>query len=520
MSFGNKLPRVSIRVLLLGANALTLLTPVFLFFGMRAYDVVLMRDTEEKLAAEAVVIGEVFREALSREGQEAGSIAPPGQESTVAPWEPQLGLRSHVGEPLAAPPMSNVPASPRSLAAGAVVQPILRRARTFNLSGARVLDVHGTVLASSDGRDVGASLTNAPEVRAAIAGRYGVATRRREQLGPAPTLGSLSRQGRVHVFVAVPIFSQGQVVGVVRMARTSVTTLEHLWKNRRGFLAFVALCAVCMIVLSLGTYRAVVGPVRAVTRKALAVAQGQDPQSVEAPAWSPSEVEELSRALENMKEQLRARADYVAEFAANATHELRTPLTAIGGATELLLENGAQMTEAQRERFLQNIQSDVARMGRLVGRLLTLARIDNPAGRTGAAATTEMPAFFEQLRHRYPTVHFDVEDAPSSVPYEEEHLRSAVINLLENACRHGQQVRLSATRTREATPRLQVEVEDDGPGIGEAHEHRIFERFYTTERDRGGNGLGLAIVKAVADSGGGRLSFRREPGRTIFTLVL
>ncbi len=514
-----RMPRVSIRFLLLCTSALTLLAPVFLLIGLRAYNVVLMRDTEDKLTAEAVVIGESYREALRQEGIDPGRIAPPGGELTVAPWEPRITRNTPVGEPLAAPPIAHIASDAALLRAGARVQPMLRRARTFNLSGARVLDGNGTVIASSDGRDVGASLMNAPEVRSAVAGTYGVAARRREIPGPAPSLGSLSRQGRVHVFVAIPVFSDGQVVGVVRMARTSVTTLEHLWKNRRGLLAFVALCALCIVALSLAAYRAVVGPVVRVTQKATAIARGENEGAIAAPGWAPSEVVDLTLALDQMRDQLRARGDYVAEFAASAAHELRTPLTAIGGATELLRESAAEMSDAQRNKFLSNIQADVQRMNRLVGRLLTLAKLDNP--RAGeVTALTELANFFDDLKHRYPAVVFTIHSHPSSLAYDEEHLRSAIVNLLENALRHGQHVSANVAMAGTTSTRIKVDVIDDGPGIPKAHQPRILERFYTTERDRGGNGLGLSIVRAVAESQGGSLHFTSEPQHTVFTLIL
>ncbi len=519
MSIAARFPRVSIRFLLLGTSALTLAAPAFLLVGLRAYNVVLMRDTEDKLSAEAVVIGESYREALRAEGVDPGVIAPPGSESTVAPWEPRISRQTPVGEPLAAPPMAHTASDPIVLRAGARVQPMLRRARIFNLSGARVVDANGAVVASSDGRDVGASLMNAPEVRSAVAGEYGVAARRREIPGPAPSLGSLSRQGRVHVFVAIPVFENGRVVGVVRMARTSVTTLEHLWKNRRGFLAFVALCALCMILFSLAAYRAVVGPVVRVTRKATAIARGETQGAIAASGWAPAEVVDLTRALDQMREQLRARGDYVAEFAASAAHELRTPLTAIGGATELLRDSGAAMSEERRNKFLGNIQADVQRMNRLVGRLLTLARLDNPRA-SDESASTDLAAFIDDLRGRYPSVVFELGATPRLLPYDEEHLRSAVINLVENALRHGTHVTLQASEAEPGSARVRIQVVDDGPGIADAHKARIMDRFYTTERDRGGNGLGLAIVKAVAESQGGSLQFTSTTGNTVFTLLL
>ena len=68
--------------------------------------------------------------------------------------------------------------------------------------------------------------------------------------------------------------------------------------------------------------------------------------------------------------------------------------------------------------------------------------------------------------------------------------------------------------------RLRVRVRDRGDGISAGNRARVFDRFFTTERDQGGTGLGLAIVRAVADTRGGHVDFDTGPGGTTFTLVV
>jgi signal transduction histidine kinase len=100
-----------------------------------------------------------------------------------------------------------------------------------------------------------------------------------------------------------------------------------------------------------------------------------------------------------------------------------------------------------------------------------------------------------------------------------EHLRSAVVNLLENALRHGagKPVQVRVLRDRD---RLRIEVQDQGTGISVANQSRLFQRFFTTNRDSGGTGLGLAIARAVAERSGGEVSFVTGPSGTTFTLLL
>ena len=78
----------------------------------------------------------------------------------------------------------------------------------------------------------------------------------------------------------------------------------------------------------------------------------------------------------------------------------------------------------------------------------------------------------------------------------------------------------SLLRASSEAGRLRIDVSDHGPGISEANQKRLFQRFFTTERDQGGTGLGLAIIKAIANARGGRVAVQSSPAGTTFTVVL
>jgi len=487
--------------------------------GLQVYDVVLMRETEERLISQAVVYAEVWREAWAKEaGVKIGSFKPPNRRGTYFPWEPQIDLSIAIQKPV----ITNLPVcKPQSSAvhrAASSIEPALVRAQIFNLSGTRIIDADGCVVASSQLQavDTGLRMSELTEVRQALIGHYGVSARRRRLQQPLPPLDSLSRRGRVQIFVAIPVFVDNHVIGVVRMARTSVSTLEYLFKNRRGLLVFLGVVVSLMFTMSMLSYRAIARPVRAIADRARAIAQGKPRQPLTAHGFVPREIDELSQILDQMTDQLTARADYVTQFTADATHELRTPIAAISGASELLKDSWEVMTEQQRMRFISNIEADAKRMERLVARLLTLARIENPPSLT-AGQTTNVLNLFDVLAAYYQGVAFVLQNPPAQVAIEEEHLESAVRNLIENALRYGKHVTVIVGHFES---RLLVEVKDDGHGIPKEHIARIFERFYTTTRDQGGSGLGLAIVKAVVDNYHGSIDVESSPGETAFRLVL
>ncbi|HMI91490.1 MAG TPA: HAMP domain-containing sensor histidine kinase [Polyangiales bacterium] len=518
--------RPSIRTLLLGANAVVVLLPLLAVAGLRVYDIYLLRQTERQLLAESVVIGEAFREAWQRAGGGGGAASsavanyrPPGHsQQPYLPIEPLIDLGVRV-LPAQSPALRGCAngGQARARAAGASIEPLMQRAQTFNLSALRVLDPDGCVVATTRS-ETGLDMHALPEVQGALRGRYTAVARERISDEPPPPFGDIRRRGGVRVFSALPVFSDGQVIAVVRASRTGLDALTTLWANRRGLLLSGLALALLSIAVGLTFSAAIARPLRALTRGAQAIERGEPQQRLALPGFAPAEVAALGAVLEQMTERLRERAAYAAEFAAHAGHELKTPIAAIRGAAELLQQSWQEMEPAQRQRFLDNMQQDAERMERLVRGLLELARIEN--------APRELPAPLElrstvaHVLARYgDAVVLSMDAAPQQLAIGEAQLDSVLTNLVDNALRHGggQPVAVSLS---ERAGRLSVVVRDRGPGISPGNLPRVFQRFFTTERDRGGTGLGLATVKAIAEARGGHASVETTPTGSAFTVVL
>lgn len=215
-----------------------------------------------------------------------------------------------------------------------------------------------------------------------------------------------------------------------------------------------------------------------------------------------------------------------ADFIANASHELRTPLASISGFIETL--RGPARDDARaRETFLEIMQTQTARMARLIDDLLTLSRIEMkphlPAGDKVDIGET-IASVIDSLGHLADefgvTVAFARPSVPAFVSGSRDELTQIFVNLLENACKYGQsggRVDITVVPAMAGpTPEVAITVRDYGPGIAEEHIPRITERFYRidpeTSRFRNGTGLGLAIVKHILTRHGGRLVVRSKPG--------
>ena len=210
------------------------------------------------------------------------------------------------------------------------------------------------------------------------------------------------------------------------------------------------------------------------------------------------------------------------DFVSNVSHELKTPLTAIHGYVETLLD-AHPVDRATRGRFLRKIRRQSNRLGALVSDLLTLSRIESAAeppatildlrSQVGEVLNLLGPAGEErglELVAEFP-------QAAVEVLGEEEAIRQALSNLVDNAVKYSAEGGRVRVRLQSENGRVVVEVQDQGPGIGAEHLDRIFERFYRVDRARsrelGGTGLGLAIVKNVARRHGGGVEVESERGR-------
>ena len=211
------------------------------------------------------------------------------------------------------------------------------------------------------------------------------------------------------------------------------------------------------------------------------------------------------------------------DFVANVSHELKTPVTAISGLVETLIE-GEEMDQETRSRFLGKIQNQSLRLSTLVADLLVLSRVEVQDEQQLELRKMDLRlVVMDSVRRALVAaeekdiqLHSQLPEDEVSVDGDEEALRQAVDNLLDNAIKYtqgGGGVSLSVEVEDEMAVLL---VKDSGIGIEAEHLERIFERFYRVDKARsrevGGTGLGLSIVKHFTARMGGVVGVESEPG--------
>jgi signal transduction histidine kinase len=381
------------------------------------------------------------------------------------------------------------------------------------------LDVfeRGRLLASSK-RELYASGLLAPRVSGAV---Y-----RAVVLEGQPAWLRAERIGDFSFTVAsVPLRIEGSPSGVLSLPlalrqREVQAAVEDLDRSvRLAAVVFMVLAAA----LAQSVARRISGPISALTRATRRVAQGDLAARVE-----PTTHDELQRLVESFNQMAhdldRQRRDLErsnrlaawAEMARQVAHEVKNPLTPI----QLSAEHLRRVYRDSSVDFGPTLEACTEAILKQVRTLRGLVTEFSAFARPPAAVleTQDPAALLRELLRPYeaalpPAVQlrFEADPGVPHVQADKRLIERAVVNLVENALQAvGESGRITVRLRRPDTGRLQIEVEDSGPGVVPEIRDRIFEPFFSTKTS--GSGLGLALVKRIAEDHGGGVSLEDAPG--------
>ena len=210
------------------------------------------------------------------------------------------------------------------------------------------------------------------------------------------------------------------------------------------------------------------------------------------------------------------------EFVANVSHELRTPLSLIKGYVETLLD-GARNNPEVAERFLKIIERNTERLDLLIQDLLTISALEAGRIKLNLQKVELRPLVEKVLGDLKPPADSKgvalVNQLPDLIAAADAvRLEQVLANLVDNAIKYGRsQGTVTVGGGKTGDGKIEVFVQDDGPGIPPESLDRVFERFYRVDkarsREQGGTGLGLSIVKHIVQSHGGKVWVKSEPGK-------
>lgn len=214
------------------------------------------------------------------------------------------------------------------------------------------------------------------------------------------------------------------------------------------------------------------------------------------------------------------------DFVSNVSHEFKTPINAIEGYA-MLLQGDPNISEEQAE-YIDKILFNTKRLSGLVGNILLLSKIENQTIQTNR----ETFRLDEQIRQAIvlleskwseKEIDFDVDMEQVNFNGNGNLLLHAWLNLIDNAIKFDPYGGVVKIRLKCVDQSVSFTIQDNGPGIDQQEQKRIFDKFYQTDSSHKdeGNGLGLALVKRIVDISKGSIAVQNmQDGGCKFTIIL
>jgi PAS domain S-box-containing protein len=221
----------------------------------------------------------------------------------------------------------------------------------------------------------------------------------------------------------------------------------------------------------------------------------------------------------------RALDELKGEFIATVSHELRTPLAAIYGSAQTLLREDVELEESDKKRLLDVITHESERLSRIADEILFANKLDSgqlALGHNGIDLRALARDVVEEMRACFAAredISFElrVPDALDSVAGDPDRLRQVLINLIDNAVKYSPEGGRVQVAVEARDGGVRIAVRDEGIGIAQLEQRRIFGKFYRVDpglaRGVGGTGLGLYICRELVRRMEGRLSVSSEEGK-------
>ncbi len=352
----------------------------------------------------------------------------------------------------------------------------------------------------------------------------------------------LGDDGNAVLVAAAPVQHFKEIKGVVLLRRDTADIDEAIRSVRIDILEVFATSLLVTVLLSLYLANTIARPLYWLADAAERV-RASHARHNRIPDFTNrgDEIGELSAALREMTESLRARMEAIERFAADVSHEIKNPLSSLRSAVETVarIDDGDQ-----QKRLMTIIQEDVQRLDRLISDISDFSRLDAELSREGideepveivpmlSALAEVHSATREAAGHGPALVRFETDDPPPTLTLTgvESRLVQVFQNLITNAVSFSPEERAVTLSAHDEDGWAVIRVEDEGPGIPDAKLEAIFDRFYSerpkAEKFGTHSGLGLAISRQIVRAHGGEIiaeNRRNADGSTagaVFTVRL
>lgn len=364
-----------------------------------------------------------------------------------------------------------------------------------------ITDGTGVVIYDSRGASVGADFSRWNDVYLTLRGKYGA---RSTDIGGHPVM-----------YVASPIVSDGQIIGVVSVGKPTQTLIPYINKSTDEIIKIIL--TIMAITLTTATLMAwwLRRSIDSVNRYTKGLASTAPPHF-----YLGRELNELMSSIHAMKDTIENKA-YVSDYVHTLTHELKSPLTAIRASSEILTD---ELSLAEREQFTGIILSQTDKLTALVDKLLTLAKIEQPTFKL-TMSDVDLDALIQTclnqqsatLKQLGKTVQFT--KSGIHIRADEFWLTQAVQNVIDNAIYYGKStivIHISQTETDTF-----IHIKNDSDTLDDFIIKQAFERYFSmgNSHRQKSTGLGLTLVKQVIELHGGAVSFGQDKDNCVIMVM-
>ena len=327
----------------------------------------------------------------------------------------------------------------------------------------------------------------------------------------------LDKKGQQIVSMAAPVKRNGKIIAVLLLMTRPGEIDDTLWDERWLILQIAAIALAASIVSSLLLVRAIAGPMKRLSDAADKVSHNIRADIPDFAERS-DEVGQMGRAFKAMTSALYRRIEASEKFAADVAHELKNPLAAARSTADVLQY---ARTEEDRSQLVREIQNELKRLNQLINDVSNASRLDAELARQQMLRTSLRAVldnvsgiFRDLLTDDTRKIALDLDkgltDAQLTVNGNEGRLGQVFTNLIDNALSFSPEGATVTITAKSLPGRIEIAVEDQGPGIPEDRLETIFERFYSdrpaTDNKRGKNsGLGLSISREIVISHKGEI---------------
>lgn len=366
-----------------------------------------------------------------------------------------------------------------------------------------ITNPRGIVVYDSEASALGADFSGWRDIARVLRGEYGARNTRDDPEDPNSSV----------MYVAAPIFWQGELIGVLSLAKPMSSVAPYVSRaaqrvKQSGLLLLAATAAIGLFFSGWLTWS-----IHRLRNYARDVSEGR---KAEPPTGGGRQFSELAHALARMRERLEGK-QYVEKYVQNLAHEMKSPLSAVIGAAEIL--EGDPPAD-DRRRFADSIGEQSRRLQSIIERMLMLARVEQLQAPEGITAVdleklpkTAIALRRQQLDDRRLACRLSAE-AAVDLRGDAFLLQQAILNLLDNAIEFSPEDGTIEITLKVSDEHAEIAIRDHGAGAPDYALAQLFERFYSLPRPATGRkstGLGLALVREVARLHGGEASFENHP---------